>query len=305
MASPRPTTFSTHNLDRFGDQRKDEGWIVAALAHETTRVHIVHSGHVATMGDRSAAIDVKSARLLGGADASFVLLGDLGGVAHFALDASTIAKPDVEKVLHEDAMFVMLRDAAALLHVDDANMLAFASGIATWHMNHKHCGRCGESTVVRAAGHERHCPSCGYDCFPRTDPAMIVLVHDKTNERCVLGRQKIWPPTMYSTLAGFLEPGESLEDTVRREVKEEVGLVVDDVRYVASQPWPFPQSVMIGYLAEAVTEELRVHPTELDDARWFTREEVVDAAAMGRRGNPMIPPPVTIARRLIDAWLGV
>jgi NAD+ diphosphatase len=304
MVSPRPTTFSTHNLDRFGDQRKDPVWLAAALARETTRVHIVHSGQVATVGERSASVEVHVARALTTVD-TWVLLGDIGGVAHFALDASLLPRDSVEKALHEDAMFVALRDAASVLHADDANMLAFASGIATWHVNHQHCGRCGTATEVRAAGHERHCPSCGYDCFPRTDPAMIVLVHDRANERCVLGRQKIWPPTMYSTLAGFLEPGESLEDTVRREVKEEVGLIVDDVRYVASQPWPFPQSVMIGYLAEAITEDLHVHPTELDDARWFTRSEVIDAAAMGRRGNPMIPPPVTIARRLIDAWLGV
>jgi NAD+ diphosphatase len=304
MASPRPTTFSTHNLDRFGDQRKDPAWLAAALERETTRVHIVHSGQVATVGERSASVEVHVARALT-TDDTWVLLGDIGGVAHFALDASLVPRDSVEKALHEDAMFVALRDAASVLHADDANMLAFASGIATWHVNHRHCGRCGTATEVRAAGHERHCPTCGYDCFPRTDPAMIVLVHDHANERCVLGRQKIWPPTMYSTLAGFLEPGESLEDTVRREVKEEVGLIVDDVRYVASQPWPFPQSVMIGYLAEAITEDLHVHPTELDDARWFARSEIVDAAAMGRRGNPMIPPPVTIARRLIDAWLGV
>ncbi len=304
MASPRPTTFSTRNLDRFGDQRKDEVWLEAALGHERTVVHIVHTGQVATIGERSASLNVHVARSLG-VEQPLVLLGDIGGVAHFALDVSSLSRSAVEKVLHEDAMFVALRDAAALLHEDDANLLAFASGIATWHVNHRFCGRCGNETVVRAAGHERHCSSCGYDCFPRTDPAMIVLVHDRANERCVMGRQKIWPPTMYSTLAGFLEPGESLEDTVVREVKEEVGLVVDNVRYVASQPWPFPQSIMIGFLAEAVTEELRVHPTELDDARWFTREEVVDAAAMGRRGNPMIPPPVTIARRLIDTWLGV
>lgn len=259
---------------------------------------------MATLGERSATLDVSMARSLG-VGQPLVLLGDIGGVVHFFLDVTSVSRSAVEKVLHEDAMFVALREAAPVLHADDANLLAFASGIATWHVNHRHCGRCGTETEVRAAGHERHCPACGYDCFPRTDPAMIVLVHDRSNERCVMGRQKIWPPTMYSTLAGFLEPGESLEDTVTREVKEEVGLVVDNVRYIASQPWPFPQSIMIGFLAEAVSEDLHVHPTELEDARWFTREEVVDAAAMGRRGNPMIPPPVTIARRLIDAWLGV
>ena len=132
---------------------------------------------------------------------------------------------------------------------------------------------------------------------------MIVLVRDRSGDRCVLGRQKIWPANMFSTLAGFLEPGESLEDTVVREVREEVGLPVEDVRYSSSQPWPFPQSIMVGFHAVATSEELHVHPTELDDARWFTREEIEASRTMGRRAYPMIPGPLAIARRLIDEWL--
>ena len=308
MPSPRRTTFSTVNLDRLGDLRKDDTWIAAALAESGTQVHLLMGGQVATVGARSASISVFAAQALMTAGAAgdqyFVLLGRIGEQSHFSLDVSAVPKRAVDNALHEDAMFMGLRDAAALLHEDDANLLALASGISTWHNNHKYCGRCGSPTVIQAAGHERHCDSCGYDCFPRTDPAMIVLVHDRANDRCVLGRQKIWPARMFSTLAGFLEPGESLEDTVTREVMEEVGLRVDNVRYVASQPWPFPQSVMIGFIAEAVTEDLHVHPTELDDAKWFTREQVTDAAAAGRNSDPMIPPPLTIARRLIDEWLG-
>jgi NAD+ diphosphatase len=132
---------------------------------------------------------------------------------------------------------------------------------------------------------------------------MIVLVTNRASDRCVLGRQKIWPPRMYSTLAGFLEPGESLEDTVVREVREEVGLVVDDVRYMSSQPWPFPQSLMVGFHATAVTDTIVTHPTELEDAQWFDRDRIAEACAMGRRGDPMIPPSIAISRRLIDEWL--
>ena len=302
MASPRPTIFSTTQLNRVGDQRKDDAWLEAAHAKSTTRVHLLMNGQVATVGERSASVAVGIARSLG-VESPLVLLGEIGGATHFMLDVSKAPKKAVDDALHEDAMFVQLRDAAALLHADDANLLAFGLGISIWHNNHQHCGRCGSPTEVRAAGHERHCNACGYDCFPRTDPAMIVLVHDKSNQRCVLGRQKIWPGRMYSALAGFLEPGESLEDTVVREVFEEVGLIVDNVRYIASQPWPFPQSIMVGFHAEAVTEDLNVHPTELDDAQWFTREQIADAASMGRRGDPMIPMGITIARRLIDEWL--
>ena len=304
MPSPRANPLSTANLNRMGDQRKDAQWLAEALGASSTRVHPLHEGLVAANGSNAAFLSVSAAQALA-PEQPLMLLGDVGGVVHFALDVSTATRGALEGALHEDAMLMGLRDVAANLAADDANLLAFASGMATWHRNHRHCGRCGEATEIRAAGHERHCNACGYDCFPRTDPAMIVLVHDAANDQCVLGRQKIWPQTMFSTLAGFLEPGESLEDTVAREVFEEVGLLVDNIRYSSSQPWPFPQSVMIGFHAQAVTVDLNVHPTELDDAQWFTREQVADAAAMGRRGNPMIPPPMTIARRLIDEWLGV
>jgi NAD+ diphosphatase len=198
-------------------------------------------------------------------------------------------------------MLTGLREAAALLHVDDANLLAATSGLATWHAKHRFCGSCGVATDVHTAGHERRCPSCGALNFPRTDPAVIMLVTD--GDRAVLGRQKIWPAGMFSTLAGFVEPGESLEDAVVREVREEVGLVCDSVRYSSSQPWPFPQSLMVGFHAEAVTTDIVVHPTEMDDAQWFSRDQLNTARSARGRTVPMIPPPLTIARRLLDEWL--
>ncbi len=302
MSTPRPNPLSTVSLNRLGDKRKDEGWIAEILTGPA-HVHLVANGQIATIGDRAATLKPAHAQQLAG-DQHFVFLGEISGTHHFSVDVSHVAKNLIDDALHEDAMFMGLRDAAAQLQADDANLLAFATGMAIWHNNHRHCGRCGQPTEVRAAGHERHCNGCGYDCFPRTDPAMIVLVHNKSNDRCVLGRQKIWPARMFSTLAGFLEPGESLEDCVAREVFEEVGLLVDNIHYISPQPWPFPQSLMVGFHATAVTEDLAVHPTELDDAQWFSREQVADAAAMGRRGDPMSPPPQTISRRLIDEWLG-
>lgn len=267
----------------------------------SSRAHLLWQGRLAVRGERAASVAATDVHDLAGDDASPILLGVLHDVAHFAIDVSHLAQRDVEARLHEDAMLSGLRDVAGALHVDDANLLAFTSGITTWHAKHRFCGVCGSPTAMRAAGHERHCNSCGADSFPRTDPAVIMLVHD--GDRCVLGRQRVWPPGMFSTLAGFLEPGESLEDTVAREVREEVGLVVSNVRYSSSQPWPFPASVMLGFHAAAVTTDITVHPTELDDAQWFSRIDLAKARTLGRRGHPMIPPPMTIARRLIDEWL--
>lgn len=301
MASIRPNSLATGSLDRLSDRRKDEVWVLEQWTDGSARVHLNWQGRLAVRGDRSASIAAPEAHVLVTDGGGPILLGVIDGVAHFALDVSHLAKPELENRLHEDAMLTGLREAAGLLQIDDANLLAFTSGITTWHAKHRFCGVCGSPTVMRAAGHERHCDSCGADHFPRTDPAVIMLVTD--GDRCVLGRQKVWPPGMFSTLAGFLEPGESLEDTVAREVYEEVGLRVGDVRYSSSQPWPFPASVMLGFHATAVTKDLAVHPTELDDAQWFDREAITESRQLGRRGFPMIPPPMTIARRLIDEWL--
>jgi NAD+ diphosphatase len=168
-----------------------------------------------------------------------------------------------------------------------------------WHARHRFCGVCGAPTESVEAGHVRRCtsPACGASHFPRTDPAVIMLVHD--GDRALLGRQKIWPPGMYSTLAGFVEPGESLEETVAREVFEESGIRVAEVRYHSSQPWPFPASLMIGFHAAAASREIRMDQSELEDCGWFSRAELRD---FGRQGKAL-PRADSIARRLIEDWL--
>ncbi len=294
--SPRPNTLATASLDRLSDRRNEVSWIAEQWAAETTVVQLAWRGTHAVLGDRSVGI---AARLLPDGVAEPIFLGTLHGTAHFGVDASALERDAIVSLIGEDAVLMSLRDGAAVLHADDANLLAMTAGLARWHAMHRFCGVCGAPTSVRAAGHERHCDACSTTQFPRTDPAVIMLVHD--DDRAVLGRQKIWPQGMYSTLAGFVEPGESLEDAVAREVFEEVGLRCDSIRYSSSQPWPFPQSLMVGFHAKATTTELAVHPTELDDAQWFTRQDLDEARR--RRGFPMIPPPLTIARRLLDEWL--
>ncbi|MDQ3733866.1 MAG: NAD(+) diphosphatase [Actinomycetota bacterium] len=193
-----------------------------------------------------------------------------------------------------------LRDLGAEVDDLDAGLLVQAIGLAQWHDRSKHCPLCGSVTELRDAGWVRHCPADGAEIFPRTDPAMIVLVHDGA-DRCVLGRQAVWPPDRFSVLAGFVEPGESAEQAVAREVFEEVGLKLRDICYVTSQPWPLPQSLMLGFTARADGDQtLIVDQAELAEAAWFTRAELLDPD----RVRPKLPPPVSIAYQLITRWLG-
>jgi NAD+ diphosphatase len=198
-----------------------------------------------------------------------------------------------------EARFQELRAAAPMLGGPDAALLAYAKGLTHWHSRHRFCGVCGHATRSEEAGHVRRCtdPACATSHFPRTDPAVIMLVTD--GERCLLGRQAAWQKGMYSTLAGFVEPGESLEEAVAREVFEEAGVRVGRVHYHSSQPWPFPASLMIGFHAEASDPRIVLDDDELTDARWFTRAQVRAPAAHGFT----IPGPDSIARRLIDDWV--
>lgn len=190
-----------------------------------------------------------------------------------------------------------LREIGALLGAPDANALAWFRALGHWHRNHTFCSRCAAQTVSDATGHERRCRGCGARHFPRVDPAIIVLVeHD---ERCLLGTQAKWAPSHYSTLAGFVEPGESLENAVRREVFEEAGVTVGAMRYHSSQPWPFPQSLMVGFTARARTTAITLRDDELRNARWFTRD-AMDAALAA--GSLRLPSDASIALRLIRAW---
>ncbi|MGY1713865.1 NAD(+) diphosphatase [Geodermatophilus sp. SYSU D01106] len=191
-----------------------------------------------------------------------------------------------------------LRELGTDLGDLDAGLLAEAIGILEWHERARFSPVSGAATTIERAGWVQRDPETGVELFPRTDPAVIMLVHDG-GDRCVLGRQAVWPPGRFSVLAGFVEPGESAEGAVAREVAEEVGLTVTDVRYVSSQPWPFPQSLMLGFVARAVGDlELTLDPTEIEEARWWTRDELASGA-----GPAALPPPVSIARHLIDRWV--
>ena len=200
------------------------------------------------------------------------------------------------------AMAFSVLPLIAELEAGDAPLFAAALSLARWHRRHRFCANCGHETALIRGGWSRSCPRCSAEHFPRVDPVAIMLVEWEGS--VLLGRQPHDPPGRYSALAGFIEAGESIEDAVRREVKEEAGIAVTDVTYVASQPWPFPSSLMIGCLAKAASSELTIDKTELEDARWFTRDEVERAIA-GAEDAPFQPPPRTaIARTLFEHWLG-
>jgi NAD+ diphosphatase len=220
-----------------------------------------------------------------------ILLGRFGGAPMFAYEIEGAESGAVP----EGARFEELRTVAAVMPADQAGLLGYARAMIHWRRMHRHCGRCGTETLPGRAGHVVVCtnPTCRHEQFPRIDPAIIVLVTD--GPRVLLGRQAAWPPGRYSTIAGFVEPGESLEDAVAREVAEETGVRVGEVAYHSSQPWPFPSSLMLGFTAWATTDEVTLEDEELEDARWFTRADI-------EGGTPKLPPPVSISFRLIEHW---
>lgn len=283
-----PETFAGARLDRAGEHRRDAAWLADRLADPASRAVVVTRGGVLL----DPADETRLARVPLEADSepAPVLLGLQDGAALFAIDGGR----------REDA--AGLRDAVARLSGEEAALAGHASALLNWHRFHPHCSRCGHATDVGEAGYVRHCPNCGASHHPRTDPVVIMAVIDPPNDRVLLGRQATWPPGRYSALAGFVEPGESLEEAVAREVREETGVEIDpDPRYVASQPWPFPTTLMLGFHARYAGGEPRIGDGELEDVRWFTREEAREALA--DQGPYRMPPLQAIAHRLIADWV--
>lgn len=293
-------------LDRMGHRRMDGEWLAERLADPTSRLALVwrELGAVVPVGERemrALLLRANEAAPLLDVAGQVLFLGAWRDQAHFALDLSTLddPKPLLSPLAPGAVAFADLREIGTFLPDAEAALIGYARALTFWHRRHRFCGACGAETVAEAGGHIRRCTntSCGIEHFPRTDPAVIMLT--TSGDWCALGRQPRFPEGMYSTLAGFVEPGESLEEAVAREVAEEVGLEVIEARYQHSQPWPFPASIMLGFRAEVTGGELTPDPAELEDARWFHRDELRD-----RDRRPIyLPRRLSIARRLIDDWL--
>jgi NAD+ diphosphatase len=292
----RPTLFAGSFLERRAELRDDPAWVSAARADPATR-YLLGSGaaQLVTGGDsiEIAFLDGGHVLVATARDTELTLLGWFRGARCVLVELADPATPS----LPANAELRELRPLAPMLPPDSASLLAYARALVLWKARHRHCGVCGAPNVPARAGHVMRCSrdGCGTESFPRLDPAVIVLVTDATGERALLGRQASWTKGRYSTIAGFVEPGESLEDAVVREVDEETGVLVGDVEYVSSQPWPFPSSLMLGFRAVARTHEITLRDGELEDARWFTRADVA-------AGHPALPPAGAISARLIDAW---
>lgn len=302
-ASQRPHLgYTGTTIDRAAGKRVDAEWLQAKLADPTSRIvrFVGDRPRIAVSTNPSAAIAYEEPAAIGRAGGGEpVFLGLNGeGAALFAIQCGPTAAGEAEA---EAIKLIDLRSLAVqgLLETGELNLLAQARALLYWHERHRYCANCGTLTVIADAGYRRFCPACEANHFPRTDPVVIVVaVHDG---RCLLGRQPNFLPGVYSALAGFVEPGESLEEAARREIREETGVRVGRIRYHSSQPWPFPANLMIGLLGEAETAAITIDRTELEDARWFDRQDVEAMLAGSHPDGLKVPPPMAIAYHLISA----
>jgi NAD+ diphosphatase len=290
----KPNVFSGPYLDRAAHLRKDEAFVAAALRDPATCFVPIWRTHTLLRhreGQWTAELLSSTRVQERWRGSSLVMLGTFHGRTCFAVEVPDDAPPELDAELD----FKDLRFAGGEVPADQAGLLAYARAMVLWRQRHRFCGSCGSPNLPTSAGHVMTCSneSCRAEQFPRLDPAIIVLVTD--GERALLGRQASWPAGRYSTIAGFVEPGESLEDAVAREVLEETGVQVLEATYHSSQPWPFPSSLMIGYMATAAAGSGIRTDDELEDARWFSRDDIA-------AGTPLLPPSQSVSFRLIEDW---
>ena len=301
---PATNFYSGYPLHRAHSRRAETGWLQAIQSGRDVRVlalwrnrhHVQDEVTPQPLWQQGAL----AREIVKSADDT-VFLGERDAVPHYACDISAANDPLADILAGTGGVFADLRSLAPLVTRDDGAIMAAARGLLYWHRRARWCGKCGSPTSSIDAGHARVCdrPTCGERWFPRVDPAVIMLVTHK--DRCLLGRQATWPPGMHSTLAGFVEIGESMEETVIREVAEEAGLrVVGRPEYRHSQPWPFPSSLMLGFRAETADDQLQIDKDELEQASWFTRAEL---RASPENETFRLPGKVSIARRLVEEWI--
>ncbi|PLX63302.1 NAD(+) diphosphatase [Sedimenticola selenatireducens] len=298
----KPNFYSSQGFDRLDRYRDDPAWLESILSSENSRLLPVwRNQHLVTRQHRPVSFPANRDGGLLALSGELILLGsDPEGVIWLALDISHLEQPEKMLPGREAQSFRDLRIVGPLIDRHSGALLAHARAMTYWHRHHRFCGDCGSPTESTRAGHMRICgnPACQRAHHPRTDPAVIMLIHD--GDYCLLGRQPSWPPGMHSTLAGFVEPGESLEDAVAREVSEEAGIRVTDIRYHSSQPWPFPSSIMLGFYARAASTDIQVYGVELESAGWFHRDQLLNSP---ENEQFHLPRRDSISWRLIETWM--
>jgi NAD+ diphosphatase len=295
--------FVSHPIDRAAHLRMNDEKLFALEARGDARAYVVHKDSIlVTQGADGprALLSLDEAKKFG-ANPGTIFLGLKDGAAIFGMGISAAATEDL--MGRSDVGVENLRAVAAsgAIAPRELSTIAMAKSMVSWHQRHGFCANCGTRTSMKEGGWKRDCPQCKTEHFPRTDPVVIMLVTH--GDKCLLGRQTIFPPTMWSCLAGFVEAAETIENAVQREILEEAGIQCEDVKYYMTQPWPYPSSLMIGCVARATTTEIVVDKSELEDARWFSRDE---ATAMLNKTHPegmTGPHPVAIAHHLLANWL--
>lgn len=275
-----PFAYTKMSLDRCSNERKNNAWLKAEFARADTLFCVINDGLCLFNQDEISPLYLTKAQLPNINIAQCIFLGKSNQSAVFAIDHNKLRFSEQETLI-QLGQWLPLRQHTAILSAFDAGILALAKGLVHWHTHHQFCGKCGNANRSAEAGHARKCTECRSTTFPRTDPAVIMLVEKMFNDgvaRCLLGRQPTWPEGVYSTLAGFVDPGETLESAVIREVREESTIVAKNPTYVASQPWPFPASIMLGFIAQANTEVIDTSQDSLEQAQWFSREELANFA---------------------------
>ena len=293
-----PPPLGRTAVDRAAHLRADDEWLRKAWEHPSSRAIVVDGGR-ALVDARGALVRTPTADAPAGERYFLGIVEESDADQHIGMFVVAAQLPEP---VPPETRAATLRDIGDQLSDADAGLLAHAASLEQWHARHTHCPLCGAATIVAMGGHVRRCVDDGSEHHPRTDPAVIMLVTDDAGpeQRCLLGRPPTWAAGRMSTLAGYVEAGETLEHAVVREVFEEVGVRVDDVRYVASQPWPFPSSLMLAFTARALTTELDVDGVEITEAHWFTRDELTAAIADGSLKLPM---RASVAFYLINGWL--
>ena len=304
--------YSQMHLDRCTNQRKDSRWLKTQFQSSTALFCPIQEGNN-FFDTQAEPIYLKRDQVTELSINSCVLLGKDDEHAYFAFDSNKLSFT-AQEALCQLGQWLPLRNMGATVSHTNCAILALAKGLVHWHKTHLYCGKCGAINKLIEAGHARQCThsQCRNMTFPRTDPAVIMLIEHLDEHgvaRCLLGRQAVWQPGMYSTLAGFVDPGETLEEAVAREVLEESGIIVntDDVSYVASQPWPFPASIMLGFCASASSQSIDISHDDLEDAQWFTRQQLADFVAKEdpieyQQGQFRMSSIDSISHYLISAW---